>query len=79
MEALKIKILNPKARKIIQGLADLKLIQITEEDQSGQEFRKLLKKLRSQSSESPSMEEIMNMVEEARTERYEKRSNQGHS
>ena len=79
MDALKIKILNPKAKKIIQGLADLKLIQITEDDQSDRDFQKLLKKLRSRSIESPSIEEITTIVEEARTERYERKANQGHS
>ncbi len=79
MEALKIKILNPKARKIIQGLVDLKLIQITEESDSNQKFRQLLKKLRTYSTESPSLAEITKVVEEARTERYERKSTQGHS
>ncbi|KOH46287.1 hypothetical protein [Sunxiuqinia dokdonensis] len=79
MEALKIKILNPKAKKIIQGLVDLKLIQITEERDSDQKFRLLLKKLRSYSAESPSLDEITKIVEEARTERYERKSTQGHS
>ena len=79
MEALKIKILNPKAKKIIQGLVDLKLIQITEERDSDQKVRLLLKKLRSYSAESPSLDEITKIVEEARTERYERKSTQGHS
>jgi hypothetical protein len=79
MEALKIKILNPKAKTIIQGLVDLKLIQITEERDSDQKFRQLLKKLRSYSAESPSLDEITKIVEEARTERYERKSTQGHS
>ncbi len=79
MEALKIKILNPKAKKIIQGLVDLKLIQITEERDSDQKFRLLLKKLRSYSAESPSLDEITKIVEETRTERYERKSTQGHS
>lgn len=71
MSKLKIDILNPKATRLLQDLADLKLISIT--DTSGDQFLKIIKKLRKNESKVlPTMEEITNEVEVVRTARYEK-------
>lgn len=71
MSTLKIDILNPKATRLLQDLADLKLISIT--DTSGDQFLKIIKKLRKNESKVlPTIEEITNEVEIVRTARYEK-------
>jgi len=71
MSTLKIDILNPKATRLLQDLADLKLISIT--DTSGDQFLEIIKKLRKNESKVlPTMEEITNEVEIVRTARYEK-------
>ena len=73
MEALRIEILNPKVINILKDLASLKLITIKETINSEKEFKLLLKKLRNSSDSAPSLNEITNVVEEARTERYAKK------
>lgn len=69
METLQIEILNPKAKSILQSLADLKLISIQKEKK--QEFIALLKKLRANSDTAPSYEEITAEVEAVRSKRYD--------
>jgi len=71
MESLRIEIINPKAKRLLQNLADLELIRITK-DQVKSEFSELLLKLRSQSESVPSLEEITKEVEAVRKARYEK-------
>ena len=71
MESLRIEIINPKAKRLLQNLADLELIRITK-DQVKSEFSELLLKLRSQSESVPSLEEITKEVEAVRKVRYEK-------
>jgi len=69
---LYVEILNPKAKKLLQNLAELNLISIkgTKED----EFLKIIKKLRSKAgSNPPSMEEITKEVELVRAKRYAKK------
>lgn len=70
MDTLSIEILNPKARKLLQDLADLKLIAIKEDSKDG--FVEILAKLRSKSEEAPSLEEITAEVELVRAKRYAK-------
>jgi hypothetical protein len=70
MESLRIDIINPKAKKIIKELADLKLISITEE--SGKSLQRLLKKLRS-TRPSMSIDEITAEVEVTRAKRHAKK------
>ena len=48
METLKVEILNPKAKNILKGLADLNLINIKRERKKS-DFTQLLAKLRKQS------------------------------
>ncbi len=75
MEALRIEILNPKAKGLLQYLADMKLIIISESDSSKNELKKLLSRLRSKSKKNLSMKEITEEVELVRTQRYAKKAN----
>lgn len=70
METIKIEIVNPKAKKILTSLVELKLIKIKKEN-SKADFTTLLKKIRTNSSENISIEEITQEVEEVRSKRYE--------
>ncbi|HZK07762.1 MAG TPA: hypothetical protein VFC92_06135 [Bacteroidales bacterium] len=71
MESLRIEIINPKAKRLLKSLADLDLIRI-KKVQVKSDFSELLKKLRSQSEDAPSLEEITKEVESVRKSRYEK-------
>lgn len=70
METLMIDIINPKAKVLLNDLADLNLIRI-----SGQESKSRLKdvlgELRSKSNELPDLDEISGEVDKVRTARYE--------
>lgn len=68
METLRIDIVNPKAKKIIEELADLKLISI-HENQPSKAFQKLLNKIRVKKM-SVTPEEITKVVESVRAKRY---------
>jgi hypothetical protein len=68
---LQVDILNPKAKKLLQNLADLNLISIKGTKEDG--FLRIIKKLRAKaSSNPPSFEEITNEVESVRAKRYAK-------
>lgn len=71
MEALKIEILNPKALQLIKGMQDLKLIKVSEVPVST--LKTYLKKMRSNSSSAPGLEEITNNVEAVRAKRHAKK------
>ncbi len=71
METLRIDIVNPKAKKIINELADLNLISIRDEDPI-KSFQKTLLKLRSK-TKTISLDEITKEVEFVRTKRYGKK------
>lgn len=71
METIKIEIINPKAIKLIKGLADLNLIKINKEKYKS-EFSNLLKRIRAKSNEEISLDEITKEVELVRKSRYEK-------
>jgi hypothetical protein len=64
MSTIQIEILNPKATKLIQDLADLQLISINQPKETG--FSKLLAKLRTQVKAVPSLDEITKEVESVR-------------
>lgn len=68
MESLRIDIVNPKAKKLIQELADLKLISIRDNTS----FQKLLTGLRSKKSVI-SLDEITKEVELVRAKRHGKK------
>ncbi|MCK9452447.1 MAG: hypothetical protein M0Q90_12205 [Bacteroidales bacterium] len=71
MESLGIEIVNPKAKRLLKNLADMELIRIKKEKVKS-DFSELLSKLRSQSGDAPSLEEITKEVESVRKARYEK-------
>lgn len=69
MSTLQVEILNPKAEKLLQSLADLNLISITDLEDDG--FLKVVKKLRKKSEKNPpTLAEITKEVELVRAERY---------
>ncbi len=70
METISIEILNPKARQLLQDLADLKLITIKPKPT----FKSVLEKLRQDSDQVPSLEEIMSEVKEVRQTRNAKKA-----
>ena len=71
METIQVDILNPKAKKLLKDLADLNLIKINKANTKS-DFSSLLNKLRSNSADEISLDEITNEVEQVRKLRYEK-------
>lgn len=71
METIKIDILNPKAKSILDNLADLDLIRIKREKVKS-ELQELLDKFRVNAGDAPSFDEISKEVEAVRKARYEK-------
>jgi len=71
MESFRIEIINPKAKRLLKNLADMDLIKIKKEMVKS-DFSELLGKLRSQSENTPSLDEITKEVESVRKARYEK-------
>lgn len=69
MESYQIKILNPKAVKLLEDLADLNLISFKRNNEN--EFLKIIDEIRKKAGNPPSLEEITNEVEMVRAERYE--------
>ena len=69
MESIRIEILNPKVKKILQNLADLNLIRMQEKDDISS-LKNLFTRLRSDEKNTPSMDEITSAVEEERARRY---------
>ncbi|GHV64172.1 hypothetical protein FACS1894199_01790 [Bacteroidia bacterium] len=66
METISIGLAHPKARRLINDLADLQLIVI----EPRKSWKQLLSKLRQHEDEVPSMEEITAEVEIVRKARY---------
>jgi hypothetical protein len=71
METVTIDILNPKAKSLLKDLADLNLIRFKKEKVKS-EFKELLERLRINSEDALSLEEITSEVEAVRKARYEK-------
>jgi len=71
MEALKIEILNPKALQLLKGMQELKLIKVSDDPVSS--LKVYLKKMRRNSSTTPSLDEITKIVEDVRAKRYAKK------
>lgn len=69
MATLNIEILNPKAKKLLQDLAELRLISISEK--TSNPFFEVIKKIRSKKADI-SIEEITKDIETLRTKRYGK-------
>ena len=71
MKTYQIDLLNPKAARLLQDLAGLKLISIKETKK--QDFIDIVTKLRKKASSNvPSLDEITKEVEMVRAERYAK-------
>ena len=71
MTTLQIDILNPKAGKLMEDLADLKLISIRKT--TDDDFLKLIDKFRAKAKKNPpTLEEITKEVEIVRLKRYAK-------
>ena len=71
MQTFQVNILNPKATKLLQDLAELELISITQ--QSNDSFRAVVERLRKGAEKSPpSLEDITKEVEAVRAKRYAK-------
>lgn len=70
METIKVDILNPKARKLLNDLADLDLIAIRKS--TNKEFSEVLQKLRSKSDKELCEDEIAQEVEALRSARSNK-------
>jgi hypothetical protein len=71
METIRVDILNPKAKSLLNDMADLDLIRIKKVKVKS-EFKELLDKFRSNSDDAPSLDEITSEVESVRKARYEK-------
>jgi hypothetical protein len=71
MEAIKIEILDPKALQLIKEMQDLKLIKVTDETVS--KLKSYLKKMRKDCGSAPSLDEIAELVNEVRADRYGRR------
>ncbi len=63
--------LNPKAKSLLNDLADLKLIKI-KRNKVKSEFAEILKKLRKHSATAPTLAEITAEVESVRKAKHEK-------
>ena len=68
MDTLLINILDPKATALLKDLEEKELISIQNPVEGG--FASVLKKLRSNSDSTPTLEEITAEVESERTKRY---------
>jgi hypothetical protein len=67
-----VEILNPKADKLLQDLADLNLIAIS--DISADPFLAVVDRLRKEASpKPPSLDEITKEIEAVRSKRYAKK------
>jgi hypothetical protein len=68
-----VEILNPKAGKLLQDLADLDLIALSKN--SDEPFLTVVKRLRKKAKlKSPTLEEITKEVESVRSKRYADKS-----
>ena len=70
METLKIEILNPRAKRLLQDLAALNLIRFKDAEDSKTEFKKLLIRLRSSKVPPINLKHITKEVEAVRQKRY---------
>jgi hypothetical protein len=71
MTTIQVDILNPKVGKLLEDLAELKLISIR--DNTDDEFLKLINKFRAKAKNNPpTVEEITKEVEIVRAKRYAK-------
>ncbi len=81
MNTFQIEIIEPKAEKLLEDLANLNLIRF-QRLESKERFKKLLEKMRSKEGDALMLDEINKEVETVREERYARKSdnprNSGH-
>lgn len=70
METISIQIKNPKAKQLLKDLESLNLITI----KSKPSLSMMLEKLRKNSQNAPTLEEITSEVEKVRQFRYDKKA-----
>jgi hypothetical protein len=70
METIKVVILNPKARKLLNDLAELDLIAIRKS--TNKDFSEVVQKIRSKSDKELNEDEIAQEVEAVRSARSNK-------
>lgn len=70
MTVIRIELLDPRAKALIEDLAKMNLIRIQDVDSSKERFSALLNKLRSK-EDVPTLEEISEEVEAVRAARNE--------
>ena len=68
MTVLRIELLDPRAKALLEDLAKMDLIKIQDIDSTQERFAKLLDKFRSK-KDTPSLEEITEEVEAVRAAR----------
>jgi hypothetical protein len=74
MNTVQVDILNPKAEKLLQDLADMNLISI--KDVANESFLNVVMQLRKKAKKNPpSFDEITREVELIRAKRYAKEKN----
>ena len=73
MEILRIELLNPKVRGVLEELAELKLINIQPGPSPSERFKDLLQKIRSVDPEGVSEDDIIRESEKVRSQRYGKK------
>ena len=74
MDTYQIEIIDPKAKKLLDDLANLNLITVQPLEPK-KLFKKLLEKMRVAGGDAPTLEEITKEVESVRSERYARKSN----
>jgi hypothetical protein len=73
MNVYQIELLEPGAKSLLDELVKLNLIKFRPVVQPKQEFKALVKKIRSKQTELPTMEEVIAEVEAVRALRYGKK------
>ncbi len=66
---MKIELIDPRVKAILEDLAKMDLIRIQEEEEPKERLSALLTKLRSKEGDAPSIEEITKEVELVRSQR----------
>ncbi len=74
MDTYQIEIIDPKAKRLLDDLANMNLITVQPLEPK-KLFKKLLDKMRSSGGDAPTFEEITAEVESVRSERYTRKSN----
>ncbi|MFZ2900388.1 MAG: hypothetical protein WA004_17285 [Saprospiraceae bacterium] len=69
MTVLRIELVDPRVKILLEDLAKLNLINILEEEEPQKRYTALLKKLRSKEEEAPGLDEITEEVEIVRSSR----------